>query len=218
MTRKTVVTCVMLTLCTSAGAAALYASSRWSSLEMPTLAWQSNYVRIELPAVEVVDADKFTELDIAILSGEAVDGTAPQAALESGSHVGDDAAPAVETLSHEAVRVAQTAEETRLDGLLAVSFNLAQADVSDRAPLELRKGVRFNGADAGQATIRVGTGSALFIASEDLRTLLSGAQRVDLVERLAADAGQAFVGFDEVRQQGLNLRYDAAADQILISG
>jgi hypothetical protein len=64
----------------------------------------------------------------------------------------------------------------------------------------------------------VGAGSALNMASEDLRTLLSAAKRVDLVESLAAGAQQPFVGFDEVRQKGLNLRYDAVSDRILISG
>ena len=98
-----------------------------------------------------------------------------------------------------------------------VSFDLAQPRISDRAALEVRKGVRFNGADAGQATIRVGTGSALFIASDDLRALLSAARRVDLADRLTSGAERPFVGFDEIRQAGVNLRYDAASDQIVIS-
>ena len=58
MTRKTVVTCLILALCTSVGAAGLYAPSRWSALEMPAVPWKSNYIRIELPAVEVVEVDK----------------------------------------------------------------------------------------------------------------------------------------------------------------
>jgi hypothetical protein len=72
--------------------------------------------------------------------------------------------------------------------------------------------------DAGPATILIGGGSALSISREDLRTLLSAARRADLVETLATGENQPFVRFDEVRRAGLNLRYDAAADRILISG
>jgi len=217
VTRKTAVACLTLTLCTCAGAAALYVTFPWFISDSPAIAWKSNYVRIELPAVEVVEAGKFTELDRAVLVGDAGK-TGDVPAITGAEAQVDEAAEAVDEAHSRVELAARGADEGELDGMLAVSFDLAQAEARGGGPLELRKGVRFNGADAGQATIRVGAGSTLSIASDDLRTLLSGAQRVDLVERLTAGAEQPFVGFDEVRQKGVSLRYDAAADQILISG
>lgn len=106
-------------------------------------------------------------------------------------------------------------------GLLAINFNLADpssATTGDErsSPIEARKGVRLDGVDVGTTAIRITSGSALFIARDDLRGLLSASGRSDLSERIAGGAA-AFVSFDEIRRLGFGVRYDPVTDRILVS-
>lgn len=208
-----------LTLCAPLGVLALYGPRPWPSLAMPAPARTArNFIRIELPPVKVVEAAQATDLDVSVILRDAAASTEPRANAEPDQGLELAIGPASRVRDLEQEVPAQIPQADQPEGLLEVSFNLAEAGAADRSSLDVRKGVRFNGADAGQATIRVGSGSALYIASEDLRILLSAAKRADLADRLAAVAEQPFVGFDEVRQKGLNLRYDAVSDRILISG
>ena len=153
-----------------------------------------------------------------VLLRDSAESSELQEVIEAGSQMAFGIDSTGQMAAPEQNQAAQIPPASRPADLLEVSFDLSRPDMVDRSSLDVRKGVRFNGAEAGQATIRVGAGSALFIASEDLRTLLSAASRVDLADRLASGAEQPFLGFDEVREKGLNLRYDAASDRILISG
>jgi hypothetical protein len=219
VSHKWIVTCMSLTLCAPAGVLALHGLHPWHSLEMPAPSRTArSFIRIELPEVKVVEAAQATDLDASVILREAAASTESQADAEPDQGLELAMGQAGQARDPERNVPARSPQARQPEGLLEVSFNLAEAGAMDRSSLDVRKGVRFNGADAGQATIRVGAGSALYIASEDLRTLLSAAKRVDLVESLAAGAQQPFVGFDEVRQKGLNLRYDAVSDRILISG
>jgi len=163
--------------------------------------------------VRIDDADLSADLAAAAILPEALESTEPKAA--GAATAGETTS---RTLSLQQFGTPRPSPANKSDGLLDVSFDLSRPDLLDRSSLDVRKAVRFNGADAGQATIRVGAGSLLFIASEDLRRLLSAAERVDLADRLAAASHRPFVGFDEIRRTGLNLRYDAASDRVLISG
>jgi hypothetical protein len=104
----------------------------------------------------------------------------------------------------------------------AVEFDLAEAGAAGEAGgtvVEVRKTVRFNGADAGSATIRVGAASTLAISTDELRALLARAGRGELAEQLGAQSGAGrFLGFAEMRAQGIDVRYDIAADRIVIGG
>lgn len=95
----------------------------------------------------------------------------------------------------------------------ALEFDLANEGGS---PVELRKPVRLNGADAGSATIRVGADSALAISAGELSMLLARAGRGDLSRQING-LGEGYVGFEELRRLGIDLRYDAAADRIAIA-
>jgi len=101
-------------------------------------------------------------------------------------------------------------------GLLSVNFDLADPAGSDRAVVDTRKNVRINGVEAGSAAIRVTSGSALFIARDDLRSLLTSSGHKDLAARVAS-SGAAFASFDEIRRLGFGLRYDPVTDRILVS-
>lgn len=218
MKRNWIVAGMSLMFCALLGVLTIYGALPRISLEMPGSAPTApGYVRVELPPVQIVKADLATDLDAAVILREEL-ASAERPATAADPEIAVAAAVAVRSQASEPDQAARLSPTSKSDGLLEVSFDLSQPDVLDRSSLDVRKFVRVNGADAGQATVRVGAGSALYIASEDLRTLLSAASRVDLAERLASGAEQPFLGFDEVRDRGLNLRYDAASDSILISG
>ena len=219
MNRHWCVACAELTPCIAAGALVLYAMQAGAFAGAGSPGSGRNFVRIELPPVQIADAKNLSDLDTAVMLREPLDTTEahaiPQPALPPPALA---ASPTDRTQYPEQGAKTAVPPAGATGGLLDVSFDLSQPGGSDRSAIELRKGVRFNGTDAGQATIRVGAGSSLFIASDDLRALLSAAQRDDLVDGLSSEAEQPFVGFDEVRRRGLSLRYDAASDQIVISG
>jgi hypothetical protein len=104
----------------------------------------------------------------------------------------------------------------------AVEFDLAGSGAAGEAGgsvVEVRKTVRFNGADAGSATIQVGADSTLAISADELHALLSRAGRGELAEQLGARAGaERFLGFAEMRAQGIDVRYDIESDRIVIGG
>lgn len=107
--------------------------------------------------------------------------------------------------------------------LLAINFNLSDPlaisdDRDGNAVFEATKNIRLNGADAGRTTIRVTSGSALFIARNELSDLLEAAGRKDLSAGLAEIGSPGrFVSFDEMRKLGLGVRYDPVSDRILVS-
>lgn len=208
-----------LTLCTPAGVLTLYGAHPWASTGISPPQWKvRNYIRIELPPVQIIEAGLSTDLDTVAILRDSAESSEPEEIVEAGSQMAFGIDPTSQRGASEQNQAAQIRPAGRPGDLLEVSFDLSRPDMVDRSSLDVRKGVKFNGAEAGQATIRVGAGSALFIASEDLRTLLSAASRVDLADRLASGTEQPFLGFDEVRERGLNLRYDATSDRILISG
>ena len=219
MNHKWIVACMSLTLCAPLGVLALYGPRPWPSFEMPPpVRTVRNFIRIELPPVKVIEAAQTADVDVSGILRDAAASTEPRAIADPDQRLELAMGATGQARDLRRKVPAQVPQADQPNGLLEVSFNLAEAGAMDRSSVDVRKGVRFNGADAGQATIRVGSGSALYIASEDLRILLSAARRADLADRLAAGAQQPFVGFDEVRQKGLNLRYDAVSDRILISG
>ena len=149
---------------------------------------------------------------------------APQAAVAAdptAPGLPDGFAPAFAEAVPAEVASAQIPPATPVDELLSVHFNLADPyDPAARtgeagAPIELKKSVRLNGSDAGDATIRVTDGATIAISNDQLGKLLSSAGRGDVAEKLAA-AGP-FVSFDRIRQAGLSVRYDAASDRIVLS-
>jgi len=103
----------------------------------------------------------------------------------------------------------------------AVEFDLSGSGAAGDgggSAVELRKAVRLNGAEAGSATIRVSAASTLSISADELRAVLARAGRRDLAGRIGAPGGAGrFVGFEEMRRLGIDVRYDAAADRIVIA-
>lgn len=96
----------------------------------------------------------------------------------------------------------------------------ARYDVANSggSPLETVKPVRFNGAEAGSASIRISEESAFSIEGSGLARLLERAGHRDLAEQIRGTRGTGgYIGFEEIRRQGIDLRYDARSDSIVIS-
>lgn len=128
---------------------------------------------------------------------------------------------AVRLAAPDAPRFARTNAVLRIELPPAVQAERVEFDLSDRyaasdegSAVEIVKPVEINGVAAGEATVRVDSGSNLAISADELGRLLAGAGRSDLVARLP---GGQFVGFEAVRQLGIDVRYEAPSDRILIA-
>jgi hypothetical protein len=149
----------------------------------------------------------------------------PATGAESEEAAGEPAAPDGEPSPAAAdagpgARTAETpssAPRPATDGLLAIQFDLADPGAfaaGGGSPIEIRKAVRLNGADAGEARIHVGASSRLSIAREELGRLLARSGQQALIERLGT--GERLVSFDEMRRQGIDVRYDPVSDRLLV--
>ncbi|MXP41625.1 hypothetical protein GRI75_08215 [Altererythrobacter soli] len=103
------------------------------------------------------------------------------------------------------------------DGALAIKFDLADTTGSrvGGSAIEIRKAIRLNGADAGDARIHVDASSTLSMAREELGRILVKSGRQELIGQLGS--GGRFVSFDEMRSRGIEVRYDPVLDRILVS-
>lgn len=83
--------------------------------------------------------------------------------------------------------------------------------------IAIRKAVRVNRVEAGSATIRVSADSVLSISVRDLQRLLAGSGHGELARIIGAGGGpDRFVAFEELREQGIDVRYDSSADRVSI--
>lgn len=92
--------------------------------------------------------------------------------------------------------------------VLGVSFDLAAADSPD--DLQVTKTVRLNGQALGDVNLSIDRQSRLHVSSEDLGHLLPD----NILARFDTDGG--YIGFDELRAGGLDIRYDPLDDVIEI--
>lgn len=130
----------------------------------------------------------------------------------------DDAADLLRQPSASPSVTAATSDRgAATDRSLVIQFDLADAAESwvGGSAIEIRKAIRVNGADAGDASIHMNASSELSIAREELGRLLAGSGRQELVGKLGS--GGRFVSFDEMRSHGIEVRYDPVSDRILIS-
>lgn len=102
------------------------------------------------------------------------------------------------------VQVVQLADGQQL---LAIDFDLGSVDDRSR-DVEISKPIRLNGQELGVANLAIDQRSQLHLSSRDLSDLLPE----ELFARI--DTGTSYIGFDELRAQGLVVRYDPLADVI----
>ncbi len=94
-------------------------------------------------------------------------------------------------------------------GLLRTDFDLGDTKGEMRA-IEIRKPIHLDGRAIGVASLSIDRHSRLRVSSEDLGKLLPA----ELYARVETKASH--IGFDELRDAGLDVRYDPLADAIQI--
>ena len=100
---------------------------------------------------------------------------------------------------------------TLADGrpVLRVDFDLGATPSADDM-VEVPKSIRLNGRSLGEVKLSIDRQSRLHLSRSELSTLLPS----ELYERL--EGGTEFVGFDELRAEGLDISYDPLADTVEI--
>lgn len=104
--------------------------------------------------------------------------------------------------------------------LARVKFDLSDpyASVGEGgSAIEVRKELRVNGVDIGPAAIRVSEDSTLSIARDKLNEVLGRLGRSDVARQLGGSRSAGFVSFDEIRRRGVEVRYDAPSDRVVLA-
>lgn len=83
--------------------------------------------------------------------------------------------------------------------------------------IDIRKSLRVNGVDIGSAAIHVGEDSTLSIARDKLKEALARLGRRDIADELVGSRSGGFVSFDEIRRRGVEVRYDAPSDRVVLT-
>ena len=193
-----------------AGGIALPLQASWSDLSGILNGYGAPYpVRFELPPVK--PRVLYSISDGILPDSEAIPTAAERTEVEEGklAAVTLTASPAIAPPQTPAVAPAAPGR------LLAVNFDLADPAGSDGSVVDTRKNVRIDGLEVGSAAIRVTSGSALYIARDDLRNLLNTSGHKDLAALVSG--GPAFASFDDIRRLGFGVRYDPVTDRILVS-
>lgn len=94
-------------------------------------------------------------------------------------------------------------------GVIALDYDLAGGPRS-ASTLQVRKDVQHDGQLVGRVEIRIDNNSAIYVARTDLLRVIPSAQ--DQARALQDE----FVGLIELREAGINLRYDAANDRLVL--
>lgn len=98
-------------------------------------------------------------------------------------------------------------------GMLDIDFNLKGGAQSPRT-ITVRKPVAIAGAASGNLSLRIDGAARIYANKAEVATLLEG--RSDKSERIRTASGEEFVSFDQLRDLGVNIRYDPSADRIVI--
>ncbi len=177
-----------------------------------SLRWWNAYVaenpshvqRFALPEA-ISDADRIAMADAATDTAELVE--TPEdiddgAQDESENPANDSTAP---------VQVAEVAEPAEVGGrpVMNVAFDLGGNDLSHG--LHVTKRIILNGTVLGTAGLTIDQRSRLYVSSADLGKLLPD----ELFARV--NTGATYMTFDDLRQGGLEVRYDPLEDVVQIA-
>ena len=151
-------------------------------------------------------------------SGSAIDETAPAASdtpAAGGAGLTLPGAPPPIAATGAAMAMAAVQRPPvapappRSGAFLVSDFDLA-AGASSSKSVQLSKPVWLNGRSAGTVELRIGSASEVYVRRDDIAGLLDG--KVPLPQ---GDGG--FVTLDQLRDRGLDIRYNASRDVLAIT-
>ncbi|WP_336986828.1 hypothetical protein [Altererythrobacter aquiaggeris] len=208
----------------AAGLAVTASAIAWVSLGTFTRMWDDNLeagyypVRVSLPSPTAL-AGRFLDKEAVAQPGFAEDLTAP--AEEDGTTAAES--PGRRSLiqgdfldSADSALPPQKVKMTS-EGLMAVDFDLSDGSATAGATassIEITKPVEINGRDAGRIALRIDGRSTILASTSQLLSLITG--QGDAAPDLPKGEG-GFATFGALRKAGLEVRYDAARDRILVT-
>lgn len=98
-------------------------------------------------------------------------------------------------------------------GMLDIDFTLKGGADSAKA-INVRKPVAVAGAVSGNLSIRIDGAARIYARRSEVASLLEG--KSDKSERIRTASGDDFVSFEQLRDLGVDIRYDPSADRIVI--
>jgi len=100
--------------------------------------------------------------------------------------------------------------------IIPVNFSLDRVRNTGEV-IEVRKPVRTNGKLGGLVSLRIVGDTTVLVKSSDLASVLGEGQARARIGSLGAKADSSgFVDFDALRDAGIDVRYDAARDQVVV--
>ena len=100
----------------------------------------------------------------------------------------------------------------RIPGVIALKYNLAGgAEASDA--IELDKPVVVGGAEAGRIALRIDGNARVFVAGRRVAALLADKAGESAVPK---GLGDEFVSLEALRAMGVEVRYDAVRDRLIL--
>ena len=80
--------------------------------------------------------------------------------------------------------------------------------------INVRKPVAVAGTASGNLSIRIDGAAKIYAKRSEVASLLEG--KSDKSERVRTASGEDFVSFEQLRDMGVDIRYDPSADRIVI--
>lgn len=99
---------------------------------------------------------------------------------------------------------------------IPVNFSLDRVRASGEV-IEVRKPIKTNGKVGGVVSLRIVGDTTVLVKSSDLASVFGEGQAKARIVSLGAKAeSNGFVDFDMLRDAGIDVRYDAARDQVVV--
>ena len=155
-------------------------------------------------AVRIVLADAHEAPGRPVLS-------APGAASSTPAEATVGAGPAAAPVQNPPV-ASNPARGARLAGVIALDYNLSGGAFAGDA-IELDKPVSVDGADAGRIALRIDGNARVYAQGRRVAALLA---RHGGVSAVPEGLGDDFVSLEALRALGVDVRYDAARDRLLL--
>lgn len=100
------------------------------------------------------------------------------------------------------------------DGMLKIDFDLQGGAQSSRA-IAVDKPVAIGGSSGGKLAIRIDGAAQIFANRGQVASLIEG-QDAAKAERVRTASSDEYLSFTQLRDLGVNIRYDPSADRIVI--
>ncbi len=101
--------------------------------------------------------------------------------------------------------------------LIALNYSIANPGAHGNS-IEIRKAVQADGVGKGKVSLRIVNDTTIMVNSRDIESLFGNSISEKLATSLrASPKADGYIDFDVLRAAGINIRYDAARDVVVMS-